>query len=167
MILQFWWFCAVCLIFLECVGSQNHSDKQSNIRSDLRLKLGELCQNIDMDIHIDIDIYMDTIMNMHMNMDIHMNMDMHMDIDMHMMHNIHTSGYSDYAAIHDQGTGTSGKPSHPDGRFKLVAIALLHLQVDHSSFVFDKGIPKSNTTIQRGERVLCTCPGHLLLKPWL
>ena len=44
------------------------------------------------------------------------------------------------------------------GRFRLVAITLLHVQVDHSSFVTDKGIPKSNTTIQRGERVLRTCP---------
>jgi hypothetical protein len=42
--------------------------------------------------------------------------------------------------------------------FRLVVITLLHVQVDHLSFVSDKGIPKSNTTIQWGERVLRTCP---------
>ena len=42
--------------------------------------------------------------------------------------------------------------------FRLVAITLLHVQTDHLSFVPDKGIPKSNTTIQWGERVLRTCP---------
>jgi hypothetical protein len=42
--------------------------------------------------------------------------------------------------------------------FRLVLITILHVQTDHLSFVSDKGIPKSNTTIQRGERVLRTCP---------
>jgi hypothetical protein len=42
--------------------------------------------------------------------------------------------------------------------FRLVLITILHVQTDHLSFVSDKGIPKSNTTIQRRERVLRTCP---------
>jgi hypothetical protein len=40
----------------------------------------------------------------------------------------------------------------------LVLITILHVQTDHLSFLSDKGIPKSSTTIQRGERVLRTCP---------
>ena len=44
------------------------------------------------------------------------------------------------------------------GYFRLVLIPILHVQTDHLSFVSDKEIPKSDTTIQWGERVLCTCP---------
>jgi hypothetical protein len=53
----------------------------------------------------------------------------------------------------------TSKPLNNNGYFRLVLITILHVQTDHLSFVSDKGIPKSNTTIlQQGERVLRICP---------